>query len=83
MLHWGSRNIGKVLAEMHIKTAKQLVHNATLLDKDLAVFLANTPEFAAYRHDLFWAQRYAFLNRQTITRAGAASIARFLSGEQS
>ncbi|MFL5308570.1 MAG: RtcB family protein [Polyangia bacterium] len=66
MLHSGSRNIGKVLAEVHIAQAKQLAHNDELPDRDLAVFLAGTPEMAAYRHDLFWAQRYAFLNRRVM-----------------
>ena len=63
MLHSGSRNIGKELAEVHIGRAKALAHNANLPDKDLAVFLAGTKEMAAYRHDLFWAQRYAMTNR--------------------
>ncbi len=63
MLHSGSRNIGKELAEIHISTAKKLAHNAELPDPDLAVFLANTPEMVAYRHDLFWAQNYARVNR--------------------
>ncbi|HUS62740.1 MAG TPA: RtcB family protein [Acidimicrobiales bacterium] len=63
MLHSGSRNIGKELAEVHIGRAKALAHNADLPDRDLAVFLAGTPEMAAYRRDLFWAQRYAMANR--------------------
>jgi tRNA-splicing ligase RtcB (3'-phosphate/5'-hydroxy nucleic acid ligase) len=54
MLHSGSRNIGKVLAEYHIGIARKLAHNSDLPDRDLAVFLAGTPEFAAYRHDLMW-----------------------------
>jgi tRNA-splicing ligase RtcB len=66
MLHSGSRNIGKVLAEHHIGIAKKLAHNDHLPDKDLAVFLAGTPEMAAYRNDLFWAQRYAFFNRRVM-----------------
>ena len=66
MLHSGSRNIGKTLAEIHISTAKKLSHNTYLPDRDLAVFLAKTPEMEAYRRDLFWAQRYALLNRQTM-----------------
>lgn len=63
MLHSGSRNIGKTLAEIHISKARSLAHNAELPDPDLAVFLAGTPEMAAYRHDLYWAQEYARLNR--------------------
>ncbi|MBK9498119.1 MAG: RtcB family protein [Leptospiraceae bacterium] len=66
MLHSGSRNIGKTLAEIHISAAKKLSHNTYLPDRDLAVFLANTPEMESYRRDLFWAQRYALLNRQTM-----------------
>lgn len=63
MLHSGSRNIGKELAERHISTAKSLTHNLDLPDRDLAVFLAGTDEMAAYLHDLYWAQDYARLNR--------------------
>jgi len=66
MLHSGSRNIGKCLAEIHIKRAKKLAHNALLPDRDLAVFLSKTPEMAAYVHDLEWAQRYAKENRQVM-----------------
>ncbi|MFT4087896.1 MAG: RtcB family protein [Gordonia sp. (in: high G+C Gram-positive bacteria)] len=63
MLHSGSRNIGKELAERHIYAAKGLDHNLGLPDRDLAVFLAGTDEMAAYLHDLYWAQDYARLNR--------------------
>src|SRR5207248_1968521 len=59
MLHSGSRNIGKSLAEIHIQRAKRLAHNQDLPDRDLAVFLAGTREMDEYRRDLFWAQRYA------------------------
>ena len=63
MLHSGSRNIGKELAEYHIGQAQKLPHNQGLIDRDLAVFVADTPQMAAYRHDLFWAQEYAKYNR--------------------
>ena len=66
LLHSGSRNIGKELAERHIKVAKTLEHNHGLPDPDLAVFLAGTQEFADYRHDLLWAQEYAMANRATM-----------------
>jgi tRNA-splicing ligase RtcB len=66
MLHSGSRNIGKSLAEHHMAIAKKLDHNEALENKDLAVFLANTPEMQAYRRDLYWAQRYAMANRMTM-----------------
>jgi tRNA-splicing ligase RtcB len=63
MLHSGSRNIGKELAEHHISEARGLPHNQGLVDRDLAVFIADTPQMAAYRNDLFWAQEYAKHNR--------------------
>lgn len=63
MLHSGSRNIGKELADHHIGEAQGLPHNQGLIDRDLAVFIADTPQMAAYRNDLFWAQEYAKYNR--------------------
>ncbi|ELP62252.1 RtcB family protein [Streptomyces turgidiscabies] len=63
MLHSGSRNIGKELADFHIGVAQKLPHNQGLIDRDLAVFIADTPQMAAYRNDLFWAQEYAKYNR--------------------
>ncbi|MET9931682.1 MULTISPECIES: RtcB family protein [unclassified Streptomyces] len=63
MLHSGSRNIGKELAEHHIGEAQKLPHNQGLVDRDLAVFVSDTPQMAAYRNDLFWAQEYAKYNR--------------------
>jgi tRNA-splicing ligase RtcB len=63
MLHSGSRNIGNELAEHHIGVARDLPHNQNLVDRDLAVFVADTPQMAAYRNDLFWAQDYAKRNR--------------------
>lgn len=66
LLHSGSRNIGKTLAEIHISRARKLAHNRSLPDPDLAAFLAGTPEMEEYRRDLYWAQRYALLNRETM-----------------
>ena len=68
MLHSGSRGIGNELAQHHISVARKLAHNAELPDPDLAVFLAGTPEMAAYRHDLYWAQDYARRNRAVMLR---------------
>lgn len=68
MLHSGSRNVGKELAEVHIARAKRLAHNAHLPDPELAAFLAGTPEMDAYRRDLYWAQEYARLNRAVMLR---------------
>jgi tRNA-splicing ligase RtcB (3'-phosphate/5'-hydroxy nucleic acid ligase) len=64
MLHSGSRNIGKELAERHISTAKSLWRLSELPAPDLAYFIQGTPEFAAYWEDLKWAQGYAMKNRE-------------------
>ena len=67
MLHSGSRGIGNELAQVHIERARSLPHNRDLADRDLAVFVAHTPQMAAYRRDLFWAQEYARRNRAVMT----------------
>lgn len=76
MLHSGSRNIGKELAERHIKVAQGLEHNKGLVDRDLAVFLRQTPEMQAYRRDLYWAQDYALMNRQTMLALAKGAVRR-------
>ncbi|MEU1557541.1 RtcB family protein [Streptomyces scabiei] len=68
MLHSGSRNIGKELADFHIGVAQNLPHNQGLVDRDLAVFVSDTPQMAAYRSDLYWAQEYAKYNRAIMMR---------------
>ena len=62
----GSRNIGNELAQRHIAYAQTLPHNADLPDRDLAVFIAGSPQMAAYLRDLYWAQEYALLNRSVM-----------------
>jgi len=64
MLHSGSRNIGKEIAERHIATAKSLHKLNELPSPDLAYFVQGTDEFRNYWHDLDWAQKYAMKNRE-------------------
>jgi tRNA-splicing ligase RtcB len=66
LLHSGSRNIGKTVAEIHINTAKGTLREAIdrLPDPNLAYFLEGTPEFQAYRADVLWCQEYARVNRE-------------------
>jgi tRNA-splicing ligase RtcB len=68
MLHSGSRNIGNMLAQRHIETAKSLAKMAGLKlpDPDLSYFVQGTAEFAAYWRDLQWAQNYALRNREVM-----------------
>ena len=65
-LHSGSRNIGKELAERHIEIAKKLPQNQDLPDRELSVFLRDTPEMSAYRRDLEWAQEFAMRSRSVM-----------------
>ncbi|MFB9711150.1 RtcB family protein [Streptosporangium sandarakinum] len=80
VLHSGSRNIGKELAEYHIERARALPHNQDLPDRDLAVFVAGTPQMDAYRRDLFWAQDYARRNRTVMMALACGVLRRHLPG---
>jgi tRNA-splicing ligase RtcB len=82
MLHSGSRNIGNELAQNHINTAKDLAKLAELQlpDRDLAAFVAGTPEFEAYWHDLQWAQNYARFNRDVMMARFKRIVEQHLAG---
>ncbi|MCS7013996.1 MAG: RtcB family protein [Chloroherpetonaceae bacterium] len=79
MLHSGSRNIGNELATRHIETAKHLHRLSELPDKDLAYFVAGTPEFESYWHDLQWAQAYAMKNRELMMKTLTHILAKVLN----
>lgn len=82
MLHSGSRHIGNMLAQNHIDTGKDLTKlaNIKLPDPDLAYFVAGTPEFAAYWHDLQWAQNYARYNRDVMMARVKRIVEKHLAG---
>lgn len=80
MLHSGSRNIGKTLAEIHIDRAKDSMKKLfiTLPDPDLAYFAESTPEYDYYIKDLIWAQDYAAQNREVMIENILVSISKVL-----
>jgi tRNA-splicing ligase RtcB len=82
MLHSGSRNIGNMLAQCHISTAKDLakMSNTYLPDPDLAYFVAGTPKFQAYWRDLQWAQNYARVNRDVMMARFKRIVEKHLAG---
>ncbi|WP_062992770.1 RtcB family protein [Nocardia anaemiae] len=82
LLHSGSRNIGKELAERHITVARALPHNQDLPDRDLAVFLSGTPEMEAYRRDLTWAQEYAARNRTVMLSLVCGAVRAEFAGRE-
>jgi tRNA-splicing ligase RtcB len=83
MLHSGSRNIGKVLAEKHIDKAKGLMKQyfIELADPDLAFFAEKTPEFQEYIHDMYWAQHYAKANRNEMMLRALKDVSFHVFGE--
>jgi tRNA-splicing ligase RtcB (3'-phosphate/5'-hydroxy nucleic acid ligase) len=82
MLHSGSRNIGNMLAQCHISTAKDLAKmtNTYLPDPNLAYFVAASPHFHAYWRDLQWAQNYARYNRDVMMDRFKRVVEKHLSG---
>jgi tRNA-splicing ligase RtcB len=82
MLHSGSRNIGKEIAERHIATAKTLHRLNELPDPNLAYFIQGTKEFQDYWKDLEWAQGYAMMNRQVMMKRLLKSFNRMFNKEK-
>jgi tRNA-splicing ligase RtcB len=82
MLHSGSRNIGKEIAERHIATAKSLHRLNELPDPNLAYFIKGTDEFRNYWNDLEWAQGYAMMNRQVMMKRLLKSFNRMFNDQK-
>lgn len=68
MLHSGSRNVGKSLAEIHMTNAKDEMKRMfiSLPDPDLAYFVMGTSGYSQYMFDLMWCQEYAAKNREVM-----------------
>jgi tRNA-splicing ligase RtcB len=82
MLHSGSRNIGKEIAERHISRAKSLHRLNELPDPNLAYFVQGTDEFKKYWHDLEWAQKYAMKNREIMMKRLLKSFNRMFNDQK-
>jgi len=80
MLHSGSRNIGKEIADVHIDQAKELMRQymIRLEDPNLAYLAEGTPQFDAYWNDLQWAQAYAMKNRAIMMQRVLRAVAKVL-----
>ncbi len=65
LLHSGSRGLGKKMADVHMKAAKDQCakHFVELPDPDLAYLVEGTKEFDAYMEAVTWCQGYAKANR--------------------
>ena len=82
ILHSGSRNIGKEIAERHIATAKTLHRLNELPDPNLAYFIQGTKEFQDYWRDLDWAQGYALMNREVMMKRLLKSFNRMFNKQK-
>jgi tRNA-splicing ligase RtcB len=80
MLHSGSRNIGKVIADYFITRAKQRMErdSVALPDADLAWLPDGTRDFDDYVAAVSWAQEYAMENRRAMLRLVLAALGRRL-----
>ena len=83
MLHSGSRNLGKTLAEHHINQAKGLMKSGfiDLPSPDLAYLIQETPEFNHYIDDLLFAQNYAQANREEMMQRVLREVSYYLFKE--
>lgn len=82
VLHSGSRNVGKSVAEVHINKAKELMRRRSieLPDPDLAYFTEGTREFEDYLHDVEWCQQYARMNRELMMSVVLRQLAEVTRG---
>ncbi len=69
LLHSGSRNVGKTVADVHMARAKRGMGKrlAELPDPDLAWLEDGTSDFERYNADREWCQAYARQNRAIMT----------------
>jgi len=83
MLHSGSRNVGKVIAERHLDKAKALMKQMFigLPDPDLAYLAQGTAEFDNYIYDLEWCQDYAAQNRREMMERVLKDLSYAVHGE--
>lgn len=91
MLHSGSRNIGKELAEYHIHKAQGLMGELAkkypsitenLIPKELAAFLVGTKDYDNYIEDLFWCQGFARANREEMMLRVLKDLSYHVFGEE-
>lgn len=76
MLHSGSRNIGKSVADVHIERAQHIMEQymIPIPNSHLAYLAEGTQEFAAYLHDVQWAQDYALRSREEMMKLALKDI---------
>ncbi|GLY18489.1 hypothetical protein Kisp01_55030 [Kineosporia sp. NBRC 101677] len=79
-LHSGSRGVGNLIAQKHIKVARALIEkwHINLPDLDLAYLVQDTDEFWAYINQMRWAQDFALANREEMMHRLMLCVADFM-----
>lgn len=92
LLHSGSRNIGKVLAQHHIDKAKgylkdlskyALIYGQKEIPADLACLAESSYEYGEYLNDLFFCQRFAKANRDEMMKRVLKDLSFYVLGSDS
>lgn len=79
LVHSGSRGIGNMIAQRHIKVAQGL--GADVEHRDLAFLPNGSTELAAYLDDMLWAQDYAHNQRKAMVVAAYEALVDAVPGE--
>lgn len=76
MLHSGSRGIGNAIGSHFIELAKEEMRRfyINLPDKDLAYLPQGSKYFDDYRQALYWAQKFARMNREFMMQATVQAL---------
>jgi tRNA-splicing ligase RtcB (3'-phosphate/5'-hydroxy nucleic acid ligase) len=82
-LHSGSRGVGNLIAQKHIKVARELCErwHINLPDLDLAYLIQDTDEFWAYINQMRWAQDFALANREEMMHRLMLCLSDFMGAD--
>jgi tRNA-splicing ligase RtcB len=78
LLHSGSRGIGNMLATGHFHVAQDFCarEKIPLEHREMAYLPAGTVEAETYLHDMLWAQRYAYAQREAMMDSLMEAVSR-------
>lgn len=84
MLHSGSRNIGKMIAEIFVKKAQAKMDewHITVPHKDLSYLPVSSNEGIEYILAMEWAQKYAHANRELMLKLVKKELAYVVEGRR-
>ncbi|MDP9828518.1 RtcB family protein [Kineosporia succinea] len=82
-LHSGSRGVGNLIAQKHIKVARAQMEkwHIDLPDLDLAYLVEDTDEFWSYINEMRWAQDFALANREEMMHRLMLCVSDFMGSD--